>query len=167
MAYEVPALGTAGQVYTAAAHNIIVEDILNHESRFKLHGVVTETNIFSSTATTFAAASNIFSSSVSVVADGSTTYIVEFYASLMYINTAGQLSVRLSVGGVESGILVLAALGAAQGVPTMARVAWTPSAATHSVNARLVVTTGTGILFAGTAGVADYFPMALRIYGNS
>ena len=27
MAYEVPALGTAGQVYTAAAHNIIVEDI--------------------------------------------------------------------------------------------------------------------------------------------
>jgi len=28
MAYEVPALGTAGQVYTAAAHNIIVNDIL-------------------------------------------------------------------------------------------------------------------------------------------
>ena len=28
MAYEVPALGTAGQVYTAAAHNILVEDII-------------------------------------------------------------------------------------------------------------------------------------------
>ena len=28
MAYEVPALGTAGQVYTAAAHNIIVNDVL-------------------------------------------------------------------------------------------------------------------------------------------
>jgi len=28
MAYEIPALGTAGQVYTAAAHNIIVGDIL-------------------------------------------------------------------------------------------------------------------------------------------
>ena len=29
MAYEVPALGTAGQVYTAAAHNIIVNDVLS------------------------------------------------------------------------------------------------------------------------------------------
>jgi len=28
MAYEAPALGTAGQVYTAAAHNIIVNDVL-------------------------------------------------------------------------------------------------------------------------------------------
>jgi len=28
MAYEVPALGTAGQVYTAAAHNIIVNDVI-------------------------------------------------------------------------------------------------------------------------------------------
>ena len=33
MAYEAPALGTAGQVYTAAAHNIIVNDILDHETR--------------------------------------------------------------------------------------------------------------------------------------
>ena len=32
MAYEVPALGTAGQVYTAAAHNIIVNDVLNFRS---------------------------------------------------------------------------------------------------------------------------------------
>ena len=32
MAYEVPALGTAGQVYTAAAHNIIVHDILAFRS---------------------------------------------------------------------------------------------------------------------------------------
>ena len=28
MSYAIPALGTAGQVYTAVAHNIIVEDIL-------------------------------------------------------------------------------------------------------------------------------------------
>ena len=32
MAYEVPALGTAGQVYTAAAHNIIVNDVLFFKS---------------------------------------------------------------------------------------------------------------------------------------
>ena len=32
MAYEAPALGTAGQVYTAAAHNIIVADILAFRS---------------------------------------------------------------------------------------------------------------------------------------
>lgn len=38
MPYVAPGTATAGQVYTASAHNVLVGDIIDHESRINAHG---------------------------------------------------------------------------------------------------------------------------------
>ena len=52
MAYEAPALGTAGQVYTAAAHNIIVNDVIALRSNPMVKAIRSSTFAISSGALT-------------------------------------------------------------------------------------------------------------------
>ena len=171
MAWTTPGTAVAGDVLTAAFWNLQVRDNFNdHESRFKSYGTaVTKTSNTNSTATTFAAASNVFASNLTFVADGTSSYVVEFNSPLVYINSAAQVVVSLGNSGTELGIMGLAVLGTNTGIPFNCRFLWTPTAATYVLNMRFYLSgagpTATIYGGTGTGGAGTYMPAYLRVTG--
>lgn len=171
MAWTTPGTAVAGDVLTASFWNSNVRDNLNdHESRFKSYGTaVTRTTNTTSTATTFASASNIFASNLTFTADGTSAYVVEFNCPLVFTNSAVQVVVSLGNSGTELGIMGLAVLGTNTGVPYHCRFLWTPTAATYVLNIRAYLSGSgpTATIFAGTGtgGAGTYMPTYLRVTG--
>jgi len=91
MAYEAPALGTAGQVYTAAAHNIIVNDVLDHEARLLKSGLVL-TGTLTISAATSGTLNNCFSS------------LYDNYKLVIAVSaaTASDMTMQLTAGGIAA-----------------------------------------------------------------
>lgn len=171
MPWTTPGTAVAGDVLTAAFWNSNVRDNLNdHESRFKSYGTaVTKTSNTTSTATTFAAASNLFASNLTFVADGTSAYIVEFNSPLVFTNSATQVIVSLGNSGTELAIMGLAVLATNAGVPFNCRFLWTPTAATYVLNIRFYLSgsgpTATIYGGSGTGGAGTYMPSYLRVTG--
>ena len=92
MAYEAPALGTAAQVYTAAAHNIIVNDVLDHEARILKQGLV-----WLNTTTITAEASKTISSVFTSVYDN---YLVKIH--ITSVSTQLSLTFQLTASGTPA-----------------------------------------------------------------
>lgn len=108
--------------------------------------------IVSSSASTFSAAPNIFSTPISITFDGISNYFIEISAMAFGNNTANAYAdVVVSMDGNQNSYLAQARASTTNDqTPLYGRaMLFTPTAGTHSVNARLMVNSG------GTASVFD------------
>jgi hypothetical protein len=129
---------------------------------------LTATGANSGTAVTqtYAAASNLFSSNATVVADGSSSFLVEVFVPLIYgTGSSFQLRVSLSQNGSEGGRLaVFDNIDAFTGVPAYGQIVLTPAAGTLTLNARIWTGNTAGALaFYGTGSGTQYAPAMLRV----
>jgi hypothetical protein len=173
MAWTTPGTATAGSVLTAAFWNTQVRDNTN-----ALYGTIRRiayqerTTDYTSTATTIASATNVFSSNVTFTADGTSKYLVEFYCPRYLTSTTADagFGLHLTDGG-NNGLGLLSSIGVANGdsarTSVLARVYYLFSAGAISINLRGVIGAGTGTINAGSGGAttASYFPAYLAVYG--
>jgi hypothetical protein len=169
MAWTTPGTAVAGEVLTAAFLNTNLRDntlALKHVSTLYASQVRT-TLALGISATTFAGASELFSAGDATwTADGTSTYLVEFFVPFVVTASATHTT---NFGLSDGGSTQLALLGqinnlAGIGTPFHARFFYTPAAGSRSVNVRVWVTSNTSDLYGENAG-SGFVPMFLRVTG--
>jgi len=163
---------TPGTVLTAAQMNAIGED-LNALTGARRLGFETRTTAYTANQTALASATNVFSSSITWTADGTSTYFVQFFSPrvIMPNNSGTFFTLNLvdgSGGGLGMAALVLNNNNPGFQIPLSVRVAYTPAAGSRTINFRAVKNgTGDPIIQAGSggSGLTDAFPMWLAVYG--
>jgi hypothetical protein len=171
MAWTTPGTATAGEVLTAAFWNTNVRDNADalYQSAKRL-GFVQSTSSYSVNQTTVAGASNVFSSSITFTAAGSTAYRVEFFCGGILTAVASNSAVIVHlVDGSGNAITRLCVAGSGNGTNAANYAAspvyfYTPSAGSITLNIRATYSAGVGTLNAGNA-TNDYPPMWFAVYG--
>ena len=167
MAWTTPSTYTAGAILTAASLNTNVRDNTNalYTTVQRLGFQQRTTNSVSST-TSFAAASDLFTTSISFTADGTSAYRIVFYSSAGDTGAATRdLFVSLSVSGTETGRLNMYDAGARVLAPCVYQRFLTPTAGVKTINFRHYQAGGATTLIgdAGTGSLAT--PMYMAVYG--
>ena len=135
----------------------------------------TNTTNYAVNQTVLASASDIFSSDLTWVADGTSTYWIEFYTSLQatgYAGVSAYTRIYLVNGsGADLGTIALTEVNGVSGQRAYGSVhvkfPYTPSAGSTSINLRAVYVNGdnTGTLYGGAGGAGNYVPMWCAVYG--
>jgi hypothetical protein len=135
----------------------------------------TSTVTYAVNQTVLASASDIFSSDLTWVADGTSTYWIEFYSPLSgsgYTGTSAYTRIYLVNGsGADLGTIALTEVNGVSGQRAYGSVnvkfPYTPSAGSTSINVRAIYVNGdnTGILYGGAGGAGNYVPMWCAVYG--
>jgi hypothetical protein len=131
------------------------------------------TSNYTTATATPASAANAFGTSLAFTADGTSSYIIEIYASRMQTSaTSGDfISVILfDVGGSTAigsvGFLQTPTSGNAS-APFFTRIYITPTAGSKTYNLRFVHGTASGTIYAanGGTGGTSHMPIAMAVYG--
>ena len=163
MPYVAPGTVAAGDVYTAAAHNIQVANVISLYSTVQRIGYQERTTTLSS-ATTFAGAGTAFGTAISFTADGTSSYRVHFYAGASDSTSAQAIQLALDVSGVETGYAQQFAISTRFGGPMIFERFLTPTAGAKTINFRFYSGSGS-TLTAGTGIGATSPPMFMAVYG--
>jgi len=163
MPYVAPGTVAAGDVYTAAAHNIQVANVISLYSTVQRIGYQERTTSLSS-ATTFAGAGTAFGTAISFTADGTSSYRVHFYAPNVDNTTTGSVVLSLDVSGTETGYTQLFNTTTRTGGPFIFERFLTPTAGSKTINFRFYAA-NTSTLQGGTGVGAAYVPMFMAVYG--
>jgi len=175
MAYATPGTVAAGDVATAAAWNVVVGDIVDHETRLlqirrlAFQTRTTPLNINTALATT----GNLFATSATFTAAGSTAYRIEVFVPMVSAPTAvtSQTIVHLTDGSNNSlGQIQLVGVGNATSAlyaPVSGVYYYTPAAGSVTLNVSAVanVTTGTPQFVIGAGGASTYLPAHIAVFG--
>jgi hypothetical protein len=108
MAYIAPGTAVAGGVYTAAAHNIIVNDVIDLDARFALLVGLKTSTITTGTTTQNAGeslAETARQTSTAIATLASHQYLIIAYQTI-FTNDAQQFDLRIRRGTTTSGTLV-------------------------------------------------------------
>jgi len=168
MGYITPGTVAAGDVATAAAWNVLTNDVISVHDSIKRLGFSTRTSDYNTSATTLAAAADIFSSSITFTADGTSSYRIELYSPVVAPGINSVLLIHLTNGSSTSlGIISYNRSGAAINYMTTHGVYYyTPSAGSITINARGLSDTGTGCTFGAGSGAANSpTPSFLAVFG--
>lgn len=136
---------------------------------FAAYGKRTTGSPISTSSTTFAGGVNLLGSNLSFVADGTSDYLVEVSApAIQNSANGGETILNLVLDGSDAGsfyILVAANAGSQnQGPGLHSRgVLVAPSAGAHTVNIRLWVSAGTGLVQFGAGGAGNDAPLVVTI----
>ena len=164
MPYVAPGTVAAGDVYTAAAHNIQVANVIALYSTVQRIGYQERTTNLSS-ATTFAGAGTAFGTAISFTADGTSSYRIHGYVgvtdSSSFPNT---LTLALDVSGTETGYAQQFTVGSRGGSPMIFERFLTPTAGAKTINFRFYATSS-AVLTSGTGVGATNVPMFMAVYG--
>ena len=173
MAWTTPSTAVAGSTeLTAALWNEQVRDNLN-----ALYGPVRRiahierTTTYTVSATTLAAAADVFSSDLTFTADGTSKYLIEFYCQRFVTGAADQFVFVNLVDGSGTGLGSLAGVlnvSSTTYAPAFARVFYQPAAGSFSINVRATKSGGAdGAIYGGSGGTGatSAFPMYLSVYG--
>lgn len=163
MPYVAPGTVAAGDVYTAAAHNIQVANVIALYSTVQRIGYQERTTTLAS-ATTFAGAGTAFGTAISFTADGTSSYRIHFYAPQTDTTTAQGVQVSLDVSGTETGFAQQFAVSTRFGGPMVFERFLTPTAGAKTINFRFWAASS-AILTAGTGIGNTYTPMFMAVYG--
>jgi hypothetical protein len=172
MSFVSPTPVNPGDAILASLYNqdvVANTDALYQTVRRIAHGERTST--YSVSSTSLASAADVFSSDLTITADGTTKYLFEFYCQRVETGSANQFVFVNLVDGSGTGIGSLGAVLSTAGTmySTMfARTFYAPPAGSQSFNVRAVISGGAnGTLYGGTGGtgVTSVFPMYLSIYG--
>ena len=173
MAFVTPTDVTVGSVLTASKYNQeVVDNTASLYASVQRLGQQTRSTDYTANQSALASATDIFSSDITWTADGTSTYMIEFYCARVATGGAGagaatQVTLVDGAGG-EINVLALVQTPAAStmSAPVFVRVGYTPAAGSRSINARAVfVTSGNGVLYAATFGTGVPSPMRLSVYG--
>jgi hypothetical protein len=176
MPYVAPGTVAAGDVYTAAAHNIQVNNVIALQSAIRRldYQASTATYTISTNMTNLATAPEVFATDLSFTADGTSSYAVEFFCPtiLCPLSATYNLWVVLCKGdGTALGTLANIVGGSGYRVPGgVFKYFYTPAAGTQTLNVRCVQETGAGGAGALTQGATSgytgsFLPMYLAVYG--
>jgi hypothetical protein len=166
MPWTTPETFTAGQTLTAASMNALSENTRVLYTPARLAYVTRGsggTDNYTVSDTASPGSTDIFSSDATWTADGTSTYWVEVYFSIVEANAAGGSEVIITlVNGAGSIIYRLGVVGQANvRHPFHIRVPYTPSAGSTSINVRAYRSIANGIMYAGSPGPVAY----LAVYG--
>ena len=135
----------------------------------------TNTTNYAVNQTVLASASDIFSSDLTWVADGTSTYWIEFYTSLQATGYTGESAYTriylVNGSGADLGTIALTERNGVYGQRAYGSVhvkfPYTPSAGSTSINLRAVYVNGdnTGTLYGGAGGAGNHVPMWCAVYG--
>ena len=171
MAWTPPPTYTSNEILTAAEMNDISGnlDALTASRRLGFESRATN---YTANQSALASAADIFSSDITFTADGTVSYIVEFYCARVATGGAGAgaaTEIHLVDGtGTDLGVMGIVITPAAAQTSMMmcSRIRYTPAAGSRTINARAVfVTSGNGVLYAANYGTGTPFPMTLAVYG--
>lgn len=155
--------GAAGQLLSAVDGTDVqwasagsISKVLDSDTRV--------TNV-STSGTTFAAGADLLATPLSFTSDGS-SYLLRVMAVGWFNNTGGQTNVlRINLNGADAGSFAsnYFATGTQSAPLTVAGVVVTPSAGSHTINARLTVGGGQGTVLAGAGGAGLNTPLLVTI----
>lgn len=173
MAYTPPTTVTAGSVLTASRYNAdVVENVSQIYNSIQRIGQQTRATDYTANQTALASAGDVFSSDITWTADGTSTYMIEFYCARVATGGAGAgaaTQVHLVDGsGNDLGIIGIVVTPAAAAMSAMmfARIPYTPASGSRSINVRAIyITSGNGLLYAASYGSGTPVPMRLSVYG--
>ena len=171
MAYVTPSTVTAGtSPITAAAHNIIVNDVIAHQASLVRLAYQTRATDYTISATSFGAAAELFTD-VSWTADGTSTYVVEVLPGTNSAAGSVNYNVYISLGtGSGTELVTIAQMaGTLRSNLGLFKYFYTPSAGTATLNVRafkesggsngaIEIAAGSGRTVAGLAYIAVYGP---------
>ena len=164
MPYVAPGTVAAGDVYTAAAHNIQVANVIALYSTVQRIGYQERTTNLAS-ATTFAGAGTAFGTAISFTADGTSSYRVHFYAPASDMSSfPNTLYVSLDVSGTETGFATQFGVSSRNGQPLIFERFLTPTAGAKTINFRFWATSA-AVLTSGTGVGSASLPMFMAVYG--
>lgn len=172
MAWVTPTNVATGDVLTASKWN---QDVVENTSILyasRRLGYVTRDTAYTVNQTSVASAADIFSSSITFTADGTSTYWVEFYSTRITLPAAtnGFTSGYLTNGtSTTFGRMFLAFNNANVQImlPVHVKVPLVPSSGSVTLNMRGTVSTGSCTYYGDTpgGGADDEFPMWMAVYG--
>ena len=167
MAWTTPTNVATGDVLTASRYNaeVVANTLALYTTVQRLGFQQRTTNSVSST-TSFAATSDLFTTSISFTADGTSAYRIVFYSSAGDTGAAARdLFVSLSVSGTETGRLNMYDAGARVLASCVYQRFLTPTAGVKTINFRHYQAGGATTLIgdAGTGTLAP--PMYMAVYG--
>ena len=179
MAYATPGTVAAGDVATAAAWNVVVNDVIDHESRLtqiKRLAYQTRTTAYTVDQTTIAGASNVFATSAIWTADGTSAYSVEVYFPRVTAPATVASYVEIDLYNVTTAASI-GTLGFVQTNSATAEMSasffgkffYTPAAGTTTLNVRAVRPTpssnGNIAMGSGGSALVSLMPGFIAIYG--
>jgi hypothetical protein len=176
MPWTTPGTAVAGDVLTAARWNSDVRDNSNMlYNTIRRLGYVTRTTSYTVDQTVIASAANLFSSSITFTADGTSSYLVEIYFPRVTppANTATYVEIDLYNVTSSTGLGTVGFVQTNSATPEIsttvfAKYYWTPSAGSVTLNARAVrsAATASGAIYCGTGGTGlAYMPGYLAVFG--
>lgn len=171
MAWVTPSNVATGDVLTASKWNQdVVENTSVLYTSIRQYGYQTRTTNYAINQTAIASAANVFSSSITFTADGTSTYWVEFYSPQVDTGNAATnaIQIELTDGGSNTlGTLAYLATPAANimRVSVLAKVPYTPASGSKTLNVRAIYAGSAGTLYGGAGGSGTYQPCWLAVYG--
>ena len=171
MAYTAPTAVSAGDALTATLYNTYVKDnIIDHESRLtqiKRLGYQERTTQSDSTGSSFATTSDLFGTSITFTADGTSKYRVEFGGGPSDTQTAARdLYLGMNVSGTETGHFHVFDVSSRLGTPIFCVRYITPTAGSKTINFRHYHGAGgMTTIRCGDGTGSNYFPMFMAVYG--
>ncbi len=171
MAYVPPTNVSTGDVLTASRYNAdVVENVSQLYNTLKRIGYQTRTTSYTTTSGVAPGPANIFTTSISWTANGTSAYLCEFYApSVTTATNAGAFVVVTMTTDGGTAIAYAAQNGFGDGTrssinPVFARYWYTPAAGTATLNIRAYHGTAAGTVDGGAGGAA-LAPMYMAVYG--
>jgi hypothetical protein len=171
MAYVTPGTVAAGDVATAAAWNVVVNDVIALKTTITRLAHVTATATHGSSATTVAGASNIFATNASFTADGTSSYLIAFQPGLAISTNTNGASARVYITDgssttIASPLYMLFTTAGAYTQAGLCQFYYTPAAGTITLNARMIVApASTAGIYAGTGTAGGDIPIFLSVFG--
>ena len=121
---------------------------------------------YTTSQTSFAAASDIFTTPITFTADGTSAYRLIFYCPQADNLAAGRdIYLSMSVGGTETGRLNVFGVSSRNGNTCLFDRLWTPSAGSKSINYRAYHGGGATLLNAGDGTGTNHPAMFMAVYG--
>ena len=171
MGYVTPGTVAAGDVATAAAWNVVVNDVIAHQASLVRLAYQTRATNYTISATTFGAAGELFTD-VSWTADGTSAYVVEVLSGVAWAAGSSGYNVYMSLGtgsGTEL-VTIIQKAGQDRSPIGLFKYFYTPSAGTATLNVRafkesggsdgtIEIAAGAGRTVAGLAYIAVYGPV--------
>lgn len=159
---------------TATALNNIETGLVSADSRLtqiRRLGYQTRTTVYTTTSGVAPGPANLFTTSISWTADGTSAYRCEFYApSITTATNAGAFIVVTFTtdGGTELSRITQNGFGDGTRAciqPQYAVFYYTPAAGTATLNVRAYHGTAAGTVDAGAGGASALAPMWMAVYG--
>jgi hypothetical protein len=147
---------------------VLTNDVIAVHDSIQRLSYQTRTTNYSTTATTVGSAANVFSTSLSFTADGTSSYLFEFWAVCGIPAVSDLLSVFLYDVGASADVgqvLTITSPSVSLRLPFHIRLYYTPTAGAKTFNFRATHSVASCQISGGAGGAGANSPMWAAVYG--